>query len=113
MRVHVTSAHPLTVANTDRLKAALNKILGKTIVEWSIDTLGLDGNFIFCCKKEHIDDGPQTEYSTSGTPADCVKLAVNQILDRKPDLCVSGINHGSNSSINSFYMVSSSVRCKN
>jgi F-type H+-transporting ATPase subunit delta len=35
MRVHVTSAHPLTVANTDRLKAALNKILGKTIL---IDT---------------------------------------------------------------------------
>jgi len=35
MRVHVTSAHPLTTANTDRLKVALNKILGKTIL---IDT---------------------------------------------------------------------------
>ncbi len=35
MRVHVISAHPLTPANTDRLKAALNKILGKTIL---IDT---------------------------------------------------------------------------
>lgn len=55
------------------------------------------------CKKEHIDDGPQTEYSTSGTPADCVKLAVNEILKRKPDLCVSGINHGSNASINVIY----------
>jgi 5'-nucleotidase len=43
------------------------------------------------------------EYSCSGTPADCVKLAVTQILDRKPDLCVSGINHGSNSSINVIY----------
>jgi 5'-nucleotidase len=46
---------------------------------------------------------PQLEYSCSGTPADCVKLAVNEILDRKPDLCVSGINHGSNSSINVLY----------
>jgi len=46
---------------------------------------------------------PQTEYSCSGTPADCVKLAVNEILGRKPDLCVSGINHGSNSSINVIY----------
>ena len=55
------------------------------------------------CKKEHIDAGPQTEYSTSGTPADCVKLAVNEILKRKPDLCVSGINHGSNASINVIY----------
>jgi 5'-nucleotidase len=44
-----------------------------------------------------------TEYSCSGTPVDCVKLAVNEILHRKPDLCVSGINHGSNSSINVIY----------
>lgn len=50
-----------------------------------------------------IDDGEQPEYSCSGTPADCVKLAVNEILDRRPDLCVSGINHGSNSSINVIY----------
>ena len=42
-------------------------------------------------------------YQCSGTPVDCVKLAVNKILHRKPDLCVSGINHGSNSSINVIY----------
>ena len=51
----------------------------------------------------NIDNGPQIEYSCSGTPADCVKLAVNELLNRKPDLCVSGINHGSNSSINVIY----------
>ena len=50
-----------------------------------------------------IDDGPQIEYSCSGTPADCVKLAVNELLNKTPDLCVSGINHGSNSSINVIY----------
>ncbi len=55
------------------------------------------------CDKVVIDKGPQEEYSCSGTPVDCVKLAVNQLLDRKPDLCVSGINHGSNSSINVIY----------
>ena len=43
------------------------------------------------------------EYSCSGTPVDCVKIAVNKILKRKPDLCVSGINHGSNMSINVIY----------
>ncbi|GAA0872522.1 5'/3'-nucleotidase SurE [Gangjinia marincola] len=43
------------------------------------------------------------EYSCSGTPADCVKLATQEIMKRKPDLCVSGINHGSNSSINVIY----------
>lgn len=45
----------------------------------------------------------QLEYSCSGTPADCVKLAVNEILNRPPDICISGINHGSNSSINVIY----------
>ena len=39
----------------------------------------------------------------NGTPADCVKLAHNQLLDRKPDLVVSGINHGSNAGINILY----------
>ncbi|GAB5399003.1 MAG: 5'/3'-nucleotidase SurE [Aureisphaera sp.] len=56
------------------------------------------------CDEVVIDkEAAQKEYSCSGTPADCVKLAVNEILGRKPDLCVSGINHGSNSSINVIY----------
>ena len=49
------------------------------------------------------ENAPVTEYSCSGTPADCVKMAVNEILKQKPDLCVSGVNHGSNSSINVIY----------
>ena len=51
---------------------------------------------------EKLDNGVPT-YACSGTPTDCVKIAINQILKRKPDLCVSGINHGSNSSINVIY----------
>ena len=43
------------------------------------------------------------EYEISGTPADCIKFGVNQILEKKPDFCVSGINHGSNSSVNVLY----------
>ena len=42
-------------------------------------------------------------YTTSGTPADCIKIGVNEILKVKPDLCVSGINHGANSSVNVVY----------
>ena len=49
------------------------------------------------------DNATITEYGCSGTPVDCVKLAVNEILKQKPQLCVSGINHGSNSSINVIY----------
>jgi 5'-nucleotidase len=44
-----------------------------------------------------------TAYSCSGTPVDCIKMGVHELIKRKPDLCVSGINHGSNSSINVIY----------
>ena len=50
-----------------------------------------------------IENGAREEYSCSGTPADCVKLALQELLGRRPDICVSGINHGSNSSINVIY----------
>jgi 5'-nucleotidase len=42
-------------------------------------------------------------FQCSGTPVDCVKIAQDIILHRKPDLCLSGINHGSNASINVIY----------
>jgi 5'-nucleotidase len=42
-------------------------------------------------------------WQCSGTPVDCVKLARDKILHRKPDVCVSGINHGANFSINVIY----------
>lgn len=48
-------------------------------------------------------EGPQKDYSLSGTPVDCVKFALDKILPRKPDIVVSGINHGANSSINVIY----------
>jgi 5'-nucleotidase len=53
--------------------------------------------------KVDLENGANEEYSCSGTPADCVKLGLQELLGRKPDLCVSGINHGSNSSINVIY----------
>jgi 5'-nucleotidase len=42
-------------------------------------------------------------WQVTGTPADCVKLAVDKLLHRKPDLCLSGINHGANHAINVIY----------
>jgi 5'-nucleotidase len=60
-------------------------------------------NNIMYLNKMSAEQAEVLEYSCSGTPVDCVKLAVNEILHRKPDLCVSGINHGSNSSINVIY----------
>jgi len=53
-------------------------------------------------KMEDLLEGVES-WQTSGTPVDCVKLAVDKILHRKPDLCLSGINHGANHSINVIY----------
>lgn len=54
------------------------------------------------CKKVDNFEGVEA-YKCSGTPADCIKIALHEILDRKPDLIISGINHGSNSSVNVIY----------
>ncbi len=53
--------------------------------------------------ESHVFEGVQA-YQCSGTPADCVKIAKGFALkNRKPDLVVSGINHGSNTSISVIY----------
>lgn len=52
--------------------------------------------------KVNMFDGIES-WQCSGTPADCVKLARDKILHSKPDICLSGINHGANHSINVIY----------
>lgn len=44
-----------------------------------------------------------TSYSCTGTPVDCIKIAFDKLLDRQPDIILSGINHGVNSSISIHY----------
>lgn len=53
--------------------------------------------------KRHVEDGVEI-WSSNGTPTDCVKLALSELLgERKPDMVVGGINHGDNSSVNTHY----------
>lgn len=42
-------------------------------------------------------------YSVNGTPVDCVKIAMHAVLDRRPDMLISGVNHGSNAAVNNIY----------
>ncbi len=60
-------------------------------------------NTIFCDPIKRKKNENHQEFSCSGTPADCVKIATQEVMTRKPDICLSGINHGSNSSINVIY----------
>jgi 5'-nucleotidase len=48
-------------------------------------------------------NGIDLQYAVNGTPVDCVKLALRKILKKKPDLILSGVNHGSNASVNVIY----------
>lgn len=61
-------------------------------------------NGILKMEPVHFDvEGVEAAWQTTGTPVDCVKLAIYEILGKKPDLLLSGINHGSNASINVIY----------
>ena len=51
-------------------------------------------------------------YACTGTPGDCIKLALNRLVERKPDLVISGINHGDNSSVNSHYSGTMGAACE-
>lgn len=50
-----------------------------------------------------VPSGKIPAYAVTGTPADCIKIAADQILDREPDLVVSGINRGPNTAVNVLY----------
>jgi len=53
--------------------------------------------------RAHSFDEKIQGYSINGTPADCVKLAISQLLPQKPDWVISGINPGANTGFNVFY----------
>ncbi len=50
-----------------------------------------------------VPSGSIPAYAVTGTPADCVKLACHELLDARPTLVVSGINHGPNTAVNVLY----------
>jgi 5'-nucleotidase len=108
--------HPLILVTNDDgiaapgLKALVEVMstLGTVIVVAPDSPQSAMGHAITINSTLHInkisaENDPITQYSCSGTPVDCVKMAVSEIIKQKPDLCVSGVNHGSNSSINIIY----------
>lgn len=68
----------------------------------SAQSMALTVNTPIFAKPLHTDDGIEW-WEVSGTPADCVKIAASQLVEHKPDVIISGINHGSNASVNVLY----------
>lgn len=103
----VTNDDGITAPGIRKLIQVMNKIGDVVVVAPNSPQSG-KGHAITLDATLHInkiktDQLDVQEYECSGTPADCVKIGIKEILKRKPDLCVSGVNHGSNASINVIY----------
>ncbi len=106
MRILLTNDDGLSAEGLQVLYRQLKKFADITVVapdsERSSVGHGITLTRPLWVKKMRLSDG-RWGYGTSGTPADCVKLALNIILKRKPDLIVSGINQGPNDGTSIFY----------
>lgn len=103
----ITNDDGVTAPGINALIAVMSKIGEVVVVAPDKPQSGMGHaittNETLYLNKISLENDPITIYSCSGTPVDCIKIAVNEVLKRKPDLCVSGVNHGSNSSINVIY----------
>ena len=85
----------------------LMRLLGEVIVISTEKVMSAKGHSITTTPDltvRLVESGPGfKEYICNGTPVDCVKVGYQWLLDRLPDLVVSGINHGSNASTNVIY----------
>ena len=91
------------------LKSLINVIrpLGRVVVVSPMEAKSgmshaITVNSPLAVERKSIEDNLEI-YGCNGTPVDCVKLALKQLLERKPDLLVSGFNLGANSSVSIFY----------
>lgn len=106
MKILITNDDGIDSAGIAALKNALSEIGEVTVVaprhEQSAVGHGITMQ-IPLRVTEYYKDGIFFGYAVDGTPADCVKMGMRNILKEKPDLVVSGINHGSNTAINIIY----------
>ena len=85
---HLTARHNVAVIAPDREQSAIGHAI--TLNEpLRANKLSINGAF--------------QGYAVSGTPADCIKMGVLEILDSKPDMVISGINPGANVGVNINY----------
>ena len=106
MKILVTNDDGIDSAGIAALKNSLSEIAEVTVVaprqEQSAVGHGITMQIPLRVQEYYI-DGTFFGYAVDGTPADCVKMGMRNIMKEDPDLVVSGINHGSNTAINIIY----------
>jgi len=105
--IFVTNDDGITAPGIRALIEVMNK-LGDVVVVAPDRGQSGKGHSITMHQPLHLDPvivngGPQKEFKVNGTPVDSVKLGLARVVNRKPDLLVSGINHGLNNSISVLY----------
>jgi len=106
MRVLLTNDDGILAAGLAALRSAVED-LGEVTVVAPDSPQSATGRAItlidpIVCERVHV-DGRFWGYGVSGRPADCVKLAVRELMPARPDLLLAGINPGANCGVNVFY----------
>jgi 5'-nucleotidase len=106
LKILVTNDDGIDSAGITALKKSLSEIAEITVVaprqEQSAVGHGITMQIPLRVQEYYI-DGTFFGYAVDGTPADCIKMGMRNIMKEDPDLVVSGINHGSNTAINIIY----------
>ncbi|CAN5913835.1 5'/3'-nucleotidase SurE [soil metagenome] len=107
MRILLTNDDGVYASGLRALRKELKRLGDVTVVAPNQEQSGVAHSitllYPLVVKSIDDDDGTVLGTAVEGSPADCVKLAINELLDRPPDLIVSGINHGANAGINVLY----------
>ncbi len=106
MKILVSNDDGISSVGINKLVEELKKI-GEVIVVAPATEQSAAGHSITMKNplrvKKHFVNNSLFGYAVNGTPADCIKMGIKNILIEKPDLVISGINNGSNAAINVIY----------
>ncbi len=107
MRILLTNDDGIFAPGLRALRKELARIGDVTVIAPAEEQSGVGHSITLLTplvvKQAEDEDGSALGYLVEGSPADCVKLAILELLDRPPDLIISGINSGANVGINVLY----------
>lgn len=107
MQILLTNDDGVAAPGIRALHKELQKLGGVTVIAPALEQSGVGHSITLLnplvVKPVDGEDGQSLGYSVEGSPADCVKLAILELMDGPPDLIVSGINAGANAGINVLY----------
>ena len=106
MKVLITNDDGINSGGLHALADAISEIAEVIVVAPSVEQSAV-GHGVTISRplrvQEHCKDGKLFGYLVNGTPADCIKLAIKELLPKKPDLVISGINLGTNTGTHIIY----------